>query len=47
MINPDATLTGQTPQGRATVRVLRMNDEERVKQRFGELMAGDYPCKKA
>ncbi len=45
-INPDATLTGQTPEGRVTVRVLRMNDEERVKQRFGELMTGDYPCQK-
>lgn len=45
-INPDATLTGQTPEGRVTVRVLRMNDEERVKHRFGELMTGDYPCQK-
>jgi hypothetical protein len=23
-----------------------MNEEERVKQRLGELMSGDYPCRK-
>lgn len=45
-INPDATLTGLTPEGRATVNVLRLNDEERVKQRLGELLTGDYPCRK-
>lgn len=43
-INSNATLTGLTPVGRATIRVLRINDEERVKQRLGELIAGDYPC---
>ncbi len=45
-IKPDATLSGQTPEGRVTVRVLRMNDEERVNQRLGEMAVGDYPCKK-
>jgi hypothetical protein len=43
-INSDATLTGLTPEGRATIHVLRINDTERVKQRLGELMSGDYPC---
>jgi hypothetical protein len=45
-INPDATLSGLTPEGRATIHVLRMNDDERVKQRLGELTIGDYPCQK-
>jgi hypothetical protein len=43
-VNTDATLSGLTPEGRATIRVLRINDDERVKQRLGELMTGDYPC---
>ena len=46
-INSDATITGLTPEGRASIIVLRMNDEERVKQRLGELIAGDYPCQNA
>lgn len=45
-INPDATLSGLTPEGRATIFVLRINNEERVKQRSGELALGKYPCKK-
>lgn len=45
-INSDATLTGLTPEGRATIIVLRINDEERVKQRLGELVTGEYPCEK-
>ncbi len=45
-IHSDATFTGLTPEGRATIHVLRMNDEERVKQRLGEMLAGDYPCQK-
>ncbi len=45
-INPDATLSGLTPEGRLTVLVLRLNDEERVKHRLAEQMTGDYPCKK-
>ena len=43
-INPDATLSGLTPEGRTTIIVLRTNDAERVKQRLGEMMTGDYPC---
>lgn len=43
-IHSDATFIGLTPEGRATIHVLRMNDEERVKQRLGEMLAGDYPC---
>lgn len=43
-INADATLTGLTPEGRTTAFVLRFNDAERVKQRRGEMMIGDYPC---
>lgn len=45
-IQPDATVVGLTPEGRTTVFVLRMNDEERVQQRQTELAAGDYPCTK-
>lgn len=45
-INPDATLAGLTPEGRTSIRVLRINDTERVKQRFGEMTVGDYPCQK-
>lgn len=44
-INSDAMLTGLTAEGRATIPVLRMNDEERVKQRLAELITGDYPCR--
>lgn len=43
-VNTEATLAGLTPEGRATILVLRINHEERVKQRFGELTIGDYPC---
>ncbi len=45
-INPDATITGQTPEGRTTIHVLRINHPERVKQRLGEMAVGDYPCQK-
>ena len=44
-INKDASLIGLTPEGRATVFVLRMNDEKRISQRFGERLLGKYPCK--
>jgi hypothetical protein len=44
-INPDATLSGQTPEGRTTIFVLRINDDERVIQRLAELNLGDYPCR--
>jgi hypothetical protein len=45
-IHADAMLSGLTPEGRATILVLRINDEARVKQRLGELTVGDYPCQK-
>jgi len=43
-IQPQAMRFGRTPEGRVTILVLRLNDELRVRQRFGELRAGDYPC---
>ncbi|MCI0712368.1 MAG: HNH endonuclease [Chloroflexi bacterium] len=43
-INPEATITGLTPEGRATVLVLRMNDRERVQHRRLLMLIGDYPC---
>lgn len=43
---PGGTIVGKTPEGRATVLVLRMNEETRIKQRKDELVIGNYPCKK-
>ncbi len=43
-LNDDMTILGLTPEGRTTVAVLRINDPERIKQRFGEYQVGDYPC---
>ena len=43
-INPDATLTGLTPEGRATILVLRINDDDRVKPRRFAKLIGEYPC---
>jgi hypothetical protein len=43
-INQDATLTGKTPEGRATINVMRMNDEAQVQYRRFAVSAGDYPC---
>jgi HNH endonuclease len=45
-INADATLTGISPEGRATIGVLRINEEGRVKQRYMALPLGEYPCQK-
>lgn len=45
-INPDATLAGTSPEGRATVIVLRINEESRVKHRRMMMFLGGYPCKK-
>jgi len=45
-VKSDGTLAGLTPEGRTTIAVLRINNEERVKQRLGEFIVGDYPCKK-
>lgn len=43
-VNVDGTLSGLTPEGRTTIFVLRINDDERVKQRLGQLELGEYPC---
>ena len=43
-INPDATLTGLTPEGRVTILVLRMNDSERVHPRYLAKLIDEYPC---
>ncbi len=43
-INADGSLSGLTPEGRATVVVLRMNEAQRVEQRFDERLLGNYPC---
>jgi hypothetical protein len=43
-IEPDATLTGTTPEGRVTIAVLRINDEARVYYRQIATRAGEYPC---
>lgn len=45
-LNSDGSLSGKTPEGRATVHVLRMNEEERVEQRQDEMLLGNYPCPK-
>ena len=45
-INSDATLTGITAQGRATIAVMRINDERRVKYRQLAMSIGEYPCEK-
>ncbi len=43
-ISPDASLAGKRPEGRATVRVLRMNQRSRVAQRHIERLLDNYPC---
>ena len=43
-VNVDGSLAGLTPEGRATVAALRMNDAPRVEQRNGEILLGNYPC---
>jgi len=45
-VNPDASLSGVSPEGRATVLVLRMNEAPRIEQRHGEMLLGNYPCQK-
>ncbi|MBZ0281281.1 MAG: HNH endonuclease [Anaerolineae bacterium] len=46
-INPDASLIGISPEGRATIIVLRINEGSRVKQRRVAMNLGEYPCTKA
>ena len=43
-INPDASISGRTPEGRATIVVLRINEASRVEQRANEMLLGNYPC---
>jgi hypothetical protein len=45
-INPDATLTAISPAGRATLVVLRINEDSRVKQRRMAMLLGEYPCER-
>ncbi len=43
-VNPDASLAGISPERRATLAVLRMNEAPRIEQRYGEALLGNYPC---
>ena len=45
-INRDASLAGLTPEGRATIAVRRMNEAQRIEQRFDERLLGNYPCQR-
>ena len=45
-IKVDATLDGISPEGRATIIVMRINETSRVKQRRMSMSLGEYPCKK-
>lgn len=40
------TIAGLTPEGRATIAVLRLNMERRVIERFEARLRGEYPCEK-
>jgi len=40
----DAEIAPQTPEGRATVNVLHLNDLSRVEQRKVLIQLGQYPC---
>ncbi|MEQ8674806.1 MAG: HNH endonuclease signature motif containing protein [Aggregatilineales bacterium] len=46
-IQSDMLIEGLTPEGRTTVKVLHINDENRVENRQLLAELGDYPCKKA
>jgi hypothetical protein len=46
-INPDATLSGKTPEGRVTIEVMKINDERRVQYRQFAMSINEYPCQKA
>lgn len=43
-LNPDATIDGRTPEGRVTVRVMRLNEKRRVERRQLLIDVGLYPC---
>lgn len=40
------TIEGRTPEGRTTVRVLQMNDRDRVENRQILAELGEYPCRR-
>ena len=40
----DGSLAGISPEGRATIQVLRINEESRVKHRRMLITLGEYPC---
>lgn len=44
-IHPDMWIEGHTPEGRTTVRVLQMNDVDRVENRQLLAELGECPCK--
>jgi hypothetical protein len=46
-IHPDLRIEGLTPEGRTTVRVLQMNDVDRVESRQLLAELGEYPCKRS
>lgn len=41
---PDCNIRGRTPEGRVTVQVLRLNDDNRVALRRVQQERGVYPC---
>jgi hypothetical protein len=43
-LEPDMWITGLTPEGRTTVRVLQMNLDERVESRQALAAIDEYPC---
>lgn len=45
-INADASLTGLSPESRATIIVLRINEISRITQRRVAMLLGEYPCEK-
>ncbi len=40
----EVTVSGRRPEGRTTIKVLRINEESRRLQRYRESLLGDYPC---
>lgn len=46
VLNADGSLAGITPEGRATVFVLRMNVDYRIARRQKLILLGRYPCEK-
>ena len=43
-VNPDATLTGKTPEGRVTIDVMRMNEDPQAQYRQLAMNLDEYPC---